>query len=75
MHEIKFIASFGDEKKKVWLHLPEGGGPGWHVHVDGYHYGVLFFRNGEWVYFDTWLETADIQVLGDMIEQEGFLTK
>lgn len=67
---IVFMASYGDEQKRVELSQPFGGGNGWHITIDNYHRGVVYCRDGRWVYYDKWLETADIYEIVDIIERE-----
>lgn len=71
MNEIVFTASFGDEKKTVRIINPDGGGEGWQVTIDYYFRGTLFKREGQWVCFEKWLNSDDVQILGEMIDGMG----
>jgi hypothetical protein len=71
MGEISFIASFGDETKRVKLTQPQGAGGGHFLSIDNYHKGQLIKQGGQWVLQANDLSefTADdIVILGDIIE-------
>jgi hypothetical protein len=70
-NEIRFMATFGDQQKKVDISRPNGMGDEiYTVHVDRYCYGDIKKRNGKWVGLNTpGLETADIQIIGELIDQ------
>jgi len=69
MREIEFNASFGDEQKRVVIGQDVGGGEGWHVLIDNYSRGVIYYRQGQWVYYDRHLELDDVMVIAELIEE------
>jgi len=72
MNDITFDATFGNERKTVRMSIPEGSGSKmWEVSINCYHQGRLYYRDGQWgSYLNdlSELTTADIQILGEMIE-------
>lgn len=72
MQQIVFKATFGDEVKTVRLSQPNGmGGEIWFVIVNNYHWGEMWKRGDSWVCYDTDLTTEDIQILGEIIENNA----
>jgi hypothetical protein len=68
METIHFLASFGDEKKKVKLSEVKGS---WQVYVDDYFQGTLELIKGEWkphLNFNSVLQGDDLMVLIGLVE-------
>lgn len=70
--EIRFVASFGMDKKTVVLTPVNGAGGCWHLYVDNFYWGQFNrHRNGHWMAQlqrpPGWLTGADIEVLCDLL--------
>jgi len=72
MPEIEFDAPFGDERKHVWITLPDGAGANiYQIYLDNFYQGRLTKQNGQWIHWEGNLTTDDIQILGEMIDEAG----
>ena len=72
--EIEFDAAYGQETKQVRL-LGMNGHNGWyHVYIDKYFMGQLFYRNDRWVFFgniEKELTFEDVEILGQIIDENN----
>ena len=48
MKSIEFIASFGDEKKKIKISQPTGSGEQFFLYINDYYQGMINKVNNEW---------------------------
>jgi len=75
---IEYYAWFGDERKKVWISMPNGtGGESWTVLINNYNVITILKRHGEYVYCydNTKWELDDLQAIVDAVTEytgEGF---
>jgi hypothetical protein len=76
MADLIFTDAYGPEDKQVKisdLFGSTGGSGGYHVYIDNFFIGQMFYRKGEWVGFLSekyGFTMDDIQVLGQIIERE-----
>jgi len=71
MHTIQFIAAFGNEDKSVNLTAHSGNSGGYHLYIDKYFRGQMFYRNERWVFFGNMekeLTFEDVEILGQIID-------
>jgi len=72
--EILFDAAFGDEIKHVRL-LGMNGHNGWyHVYMDNYFKGQMFYRDETWVFFgnsQNEFTFEDVEILGQIIDENN----
>lgn len=71
-NRIKWLATFGHEKKEVDLCEVHGTGGSWHLYINHVWYGAFIMRQGEWVFLPykgkiPWLTAAEMQILPQLI--------
>lgn len=61
----------GDQRRTLTVSMVSGTGLQFHVFLDMYFQGQVFWRNDRWVgYFNNKLFTAeDVEILGEMINE------
>ncbi len=70
---IEFEANFGGVIEKCSLSQPPGGGDDFFIMIGKWYHGTLAFRNEEWVGYlaaKSELTSADIRILGEMVDAE-----
>ncbi|MGZ3999165.1 MAG: hypothetical protein ACXVIY_00980 [Mucilaginibacter sp.] len=75
MKGFEMSIPYGNERHQAVISQPDGiGGDWWKVNIDNYYEGTLHKRRGYWeaghLPAKSILTTADIQAIGEMIDQE-----
>ena len=66
---IQFDAIYGDEAKKVTISKAPGGGEGYHVSVNKYHWGVIIYQQGKWRCYGTGIDELSTDDKDALIER------
>lgn len=73
MKKLEFPATFGHQVKQVSISQPLGAGGIFYITIENYHQGQMWKRNGQWVGYmadKSEITAEDIQILGEMIDEE-----
>ena len=72
MDNIVFTAHYGDDEKRAEIanHV-DTGGEFYHLYIDGFYKGQLYYRDNQWNMHltpNSDITIDDIQILGEIIE-------
>ena len=76
MKQLEFTATIGELKAQVKLNEPQGASAGYQVLIDQWLQGTLVKRGEDWVAHlnrKSILASADISILGDILDDAGYL--